>query len=212
MLPVRHLIVCEGESERAYLQRLQSFLEQQELPERAFAPPLIFICPEPGVAKSGRIAALDRKYRALRRINPRDSIQIWADFDLYHRNHKACASQYRNKPKGLPNFLFSFHNFEDFLALHWNEDRFAQWCAFGEREHFRVPLHSNRYLEEFQKIFPGYRKGDVPLDLIHWDSLRNLKRHRSHPPVSNPHDVPNLRGFGDFLIAEIERAYPGQLD
>jgi hypothetical protein len=208
----RHIIVCEGESEWAYLQRLQSFLDQQPLADGDFEPPLRLIAPERVIVKKGTFGALKSRYNKTRRQNKKSSIQIWADFDLYHRNDKHCAEHYAHKTAGIPDFLFSFHNFEDFFALHSDGERFQEWLGFGNRGHFTTPLHSDGYLPEIKRIFPGYGKGDLPVDFISWDSLKNLKRNKSHQPRSNPQNLQGLGRFADFLIREIERAYPGSLD
>jgi hypothetical protein len=211
-MSVRHIIVCEGESEWAYLQRLQSFLEAQPLPNGSFDPPLILIGPKQAVVKSGTFGKLKSRFNKTRNQNKNSSIQIWADFDLYHRNNKHCADHYKNKPQGIPNFLFSFHNFEDFLALHSDGARFQDWRRFGSQGHFAMPLHSEDYLPEIQRIFPGHKKGDLSVDFITWDTLKNLKRNLDHQPTSNPNNLQELRGFANFLITEIENAYPYSLD
>jgi hypothetical protein len=208
---VRHLIVCEGESEWAYLQRLQGFLDQQTLPEGAFETPLRLVSPPTLIARSGKFGDLKARHGEARRENRKASIQIWTDFDLYHRDDHRCATSYRNKPAGLPDFLFSFHNFEDFLALHCDGDQFDTWLAFGRKGHFAVPWHAEGYLPEFEKSFPGYAKGQIPVDFINWRSLTNLKRHLPHQPTSNPEGVPGIRSFAEFLVCELEQAYPGSL-
>lgn len=207
----RHIIVCEGESEWAYLQRLQSFLDQQPLADGAFEPPLRLIAPERVIVKGGSFGKLKSRYNRTRKQNKRSSIQIWADFDLYHRNDKQCADHYARKTAGIPDFLFSYHNFEDFFALHSDRDRFQEWLHFGNRGHFTTPLHSDGYLPEIKRIFPGYGKGDLPVDFITWASLQNLKRNRACQPTSNPHNLQGIGRFADFLINEIERAYPAAL-
>ncbi len=208
----RHIIVCEGESEWAYLQRLQSFLEEQQIADGAFEPALRFIVPERVIVKTGTFGKLKTRYNQIRKENRRTSIQIWADFDLYHRNDKHCGDHYAHKTAGIPNFLFSYHNFEDFFALHSDGDRFDAWRRFGARGHFTTPLHSDGYLPEIESIFPDYTKGGLPADFISWDSLRNLKRNKCHQPRPNPQNRQGLGCFADFLIGEIERAYPGALD
>ena len=110
MPSVRHIIVCEGESEYAYLQRLQSFLDSLPLADGAFQSPLIFIAPQQAVAKTGTFGKLKTHYNNQRKRNKHASIQIWADFDLYHRNDNNCATLYASKTTGIPDFLFSFHN------------------------------------------------------------------------------------------------------
>lgn len=213
---VRHIIVCEGESEHAYLQRLQSFLDAQPIPGGAFEAPLRFISKDEAIAQGGSFAKLDKTFRRLRKENKTArSLQIWADFDLYHRNEKDCADLYAEKPKGIPDFLFSFHNFEDFFALHHCGDQLAEWLRYGSLEgqgHFTTPLHSDKYVPEIERIFPGYGKGDVHPDFISWASLKNLKANLGHQPsASNPHSLSGICSFAGFLIEQLERAYPGAL-
>lgn len=208
----RYIIVCEGESEWAYLQRLQSFLDKQPLVDGTFESPLKFIAPLQAIAKGGKFSTLKRQFSATRKSNGKSTIQIWADFDLYHRNDQDCARLYLRKTPGIPDFLFSFHNFEDFFALHSDGDRFQEWLRFGHCGHFANPLHSSGYLPEIQRIFPNYTKGNLPVDFISWDSLRNLRQNRTHQPCCNPHNFPAITNFADFVINALEEAYPGSLD
>lgn len=216
MSSTRHIIVCEGESEWAYLQRLQSFLEQQQPADGAFEPPLLFIVPERVVVKTGTFGKLKSRYNQTRKANKKHSIQIWADFDLYHRNDCQCATHYAAKTAGIPDFLFSFHNFEDFYALHFDGVPFAEWLRFGGASglrHFITPIHSEGYLPEIKRIFPGYGKGGLPAGFVSWASLRNLKVNLGRQPSnSNPHNLQGVRSFAEFLLREIERFYPGSLD
>jgi hypothetical protein len=208
----RYIIVCEGESEWAYLQRMQSFFNQQPLLGNAFEPPLRFIAPPQAIARGGKFSTLKKQYGATLKANRNITIQIWADFDLYHRNDKKCADHYAAKTAGIPDFLFSFHNFEDFYALHFDGIELAEWLRFGNSGHFNTPLHAAGYRPEIKRIFPDYGKGRLPADFVSWASLRNLKANLSHQPASNPHNLQGIRSFADFLITEIERAYPGSLD
>lgn len=208
----RYLIICEGESERAYLQRLQAFFDQQPLPSGSFEPLLRIFAPQNAVAQSGKFSVLKKRYSAVRKENKKVTIRIWADFDLYLRNDHHCATHYRSKPATLPDFLFSFHNFEDFLALHLADEPFARWLEFGRMGHFETPLHSPDYMREFETILPGYRKAGLPPDFITWQSLANLKRRLTHQPIPRLHDLGSIDKFADFLIAEIERAYPDRTD
>lgn len=208
----RHIIVCEGESEWAYLQRLQSFIDQQQLPPNTFEPPLRLVAPERVIVKGGSFGKLKSRYNRTRTQNRKSSIQIWTDFDLYHRNYNHCADLYSHKTAGIPNFLFSYHNFEDFFALHSDGDSFQEWLRFGDQGHFTTPLHAIDYLPEIKRIFPGYSKAEMPAGFITWAALRNLKRNRAHRPTSNPDNLQGLGCFADFLIGEIEHAYPGSLD
>lgn len=215
MPTVRHIIVCEGESEWVYLQRLQAFLDEQEVPSGTFEAPLRFINSERALAKTGSFGKIKSAYIKTRKANRRTpSIQIWVDFDLYHRNDNRCAEHYAGKAKGIPDFLFSFHNFEDFLALHYKGQPLEYWLRCGSptgRNHFYKPLHSRDYVLEIEKIIPGYRKGQLPADFISWESLNNLKTNLTHEPKSNPHKLKDVHSFAGFLIKQIERAYPEAL-
>lgn len=212
MPSTRHMIICEGESERTYLQRLQAFFEQQPLPDGSFEPPLRIFAPQNAVAQSGKFSSLKKCYSAVRKENKKVTIRIWADFDLYLRNDSDCATHYRRKNTSLPDFLFSFHNFEDFLALHLADEPFARWLEFGRKEHFQTPLHSPDYHREFESILPGYRKGGLPPDFISWPALAQLKHRLSFQPTPRTHDLGGIDKFADFLIAEIERAYPDRTE
>ncbi len=216
MPTTRHIIVCEGESEWAYLQRLQAFLDDQEVPAGAFESPLLFIGPEHAIAKTGTFGKIKSTYNKTRSANRGRSIQVWADFDLYHRNDKKCATHYAAKTSGIPDFFFSFHNFEDFFALHFDGTALAEWLKFGGpsgHRHFITPLHSDGYLPEIKRIFPDYAKGGLPADFVSWDSLRNLKANLGHQPMaSNPRNIQGVRSFAEFLIREIESAHPGKLN
>ena len=211
----RHIIVCEGESEWTYLQRLQAFLDDQPIADGEFQPPLLFIAPESAIAKNGEFKQLVKIYKEKRKNNKKGSIEIWTDFDLYHRNDNHCADNYRKKAKGIPDFLFSYHNFEDFFALHHDSDVLQAWLDYGksERRHFDNPLHSDDYVPEIERLFPEYAKGNLPVDFVNWTSLKNLKNHLHYQPThSNPQQLTGLRSFAEFLIQEIQRAYPGRLD
>jgi len=211
MACIRYIVVYEGESEWAYLQRLQSFLEGLPLAAGEFEPPLRFIAPERVNVKNGSYTALKRRYNETRGKNKKSMIQVWADFDLYHRNDYRCAELYAKKTAGIPDFLFSYHNFEDFYALHADGAQFQAWRAFGVKGHFATPLHSDGYMPEIERIFPSYRKGDLPPDFVNWQSLQNLKNNLSHRPNSNPLGLGALGDFGGFLTGKLQAAYPGML-
>jgi hypothetical protein len=208
---VRYVLVCEGESEWAYLQRLSAYLVQQPVMDDPFETPLRIIAPSRAVAKNGSFKSLARQFREMRQENKRSDIKVWADFDLYHRNDNHCAEAYRGKPNGIPDFYFSFHNFEDFYALHLGAPQHQAWRAFGQQGHFAQPLHSVDYFPAFTQIVAGYQKGVIPVDFISWESLANLKHNLANRPTSNPQNLAEIRCFANFLVGAIEQAFPGQL-
>lgn len=210
---MRHIIVCEGESEWAYLQRLQSFLNQQPQADGAFDPPLQLIAPERVVVKNGTFGKLKKSAQPDSKGKSQRSIH--SDLGRLRSlpaQRQALRRPLREKNSGIPDFLFSYHNFEDFFALHWDGECVAEWLRFGGAGHFTTPLHADGYLPEIKRIFPEYGKGDLPADFITWRSLKNLKSNLAHQPSTNPHNLLGIRSFADFLIREIERAYPGKLE
>jgi len=212
MKPVRHIIVCEGESEWVYLQRLQSFINSLPTPDGTYEVPLQFIPPARAIAKSGKFSSVIKNYRARFRENKNSSIQVWVDFDLYHRNDNKNADLYKLKQTQHPNtpdFHFSFHNFEDFLALHFDDAHFNEWKRiFHANGHFNTPLHETDYMPAFKTMLPAYRKGDLPAGFVSKDSLARLKKNTASQPRSNPENLRNIKNFADFLINQIETAFP----
>ena len=98
--------------------------------------------------------------------------------------------------------------------MHFDGVSLEQWIKYGSpagRSHFTAPLHACDYEPEIKSIFPEYKKGSLPADFVSWASLRNLKANFNHQPTSNPHSLQGIYSFAEFLIREIEKAYPGAL-
>jgi len=207
------IMVCEGRSERAYLQRLQSFLDDQT---ECWPVPLQFIprLPVGGDGSEqggGYYTNILRCFKSERKKNRKSRIEVWVDDDIYvrgdsERERKNRAS-HLEKPEGIPGFRFSFHNFEDFLALHLDDAAIQRWHAAFDPTHVARPLHSKDYLPLYEAVFPEYRKGDVPPDFITRESLSRLKARLDSPLV--PITVkPGFLSFAHFLIAGIDAAFP----
>jgi hypothetical protein len=210
----QYIIVCEGRSEYVYLQRLQSFLDLQATD---WCVPLCFIQKIPRNADgdesgSGFYSNVAKCYKQQRRDNKRANIEVWVDHDIYLRQDSAPEirnrASYLSKPAGIPDFVFSFHNFEDFLILHLDDAAVHRWhAAFDSTNHVTDPLHSVGYAPHFDTVMPGYRKGDLPPDFITKESLLHLKGNLTKPLIPPPAD-PRFRHFAQFLIDQIEIAFP----
>jgi hypothetical protein len=111
------IIVCEGNSELAYIQELNRLMREMEL-NAVFRPISV---------GTGFYTAVQTKYREVKRANPRAEIYIWVDSDIYERNERDCNTAYNHRPAGVPVFLFSQKNFEDFLATHLSSEKLQQW-------------------------------------------------------------------------------------
>ena len=151
------IIVCEGESEVAYIQELNRLFREMEISATL----------HPVCVGTGFFSNVVAAYRNARRDNPRTDIQIWVDWDIYARNERQCMDAYSRKGRGIPSFCFSRQNFEDFLATHLAEDDLARWLDVCRSSgHLRIPLHSEQYIPLFREaLFPQYSKGDIPFSL-----------------------------------------------
>ena len=168
-----YLIICEGDSEFAYIQELNRFLNEQGLP-------IVFIAHNAG---GGGFKNLRQVCRALKtRRNGRTFIM--ADRDIYHRDDNGDGSMYEKEKDTVPPFLFQTWNFEDFLLMHFPAVVISGWRDEAERSgHKATPLHGCDHMPIFLAfcednkaalnfMFP-YEKGDVPVALTkqHIDQL-----------------------------------------
>lgn len=150
-------------------------------------------------------------YKKQRRKNKRTKIEIWVDYDIYQRNDNDCMDQYRLKARGIPDFRFSYHNFEDFLVLHMEDEKVRKWSESVRLSgHLTTPLHSKEYAEIFECIVTGYKKGDLSPDFISKESLLRFKQNIQNPIIPAPVEV-CFGNFATFLIDQIDEAYPGLL-
>ena len=210
-LPARYIIVCEGKSEWTYVQSLNRLF--RELPTEAvdgIVPLVLVPKPPPDGVGSGRFPRLVRELRRARRDNPRTEVVVWADADLYVRpGHD--QDRFLEDATFSASFRFSAFNFEDFLALHGDDETFVRWKeTLSSTGHFSTPLHSNEYLSLFQRIVPGYAKGTLDEDLT-IAYLHNLRRHWPEAKSLFAASLPGrIAGqlFPDFLLNQIDMAFP----
>ncbi len=148
------IIVCEGLSEYAYIQELNRTL--RELGVRAVLHPVCI--------GSGFYAKAVAKFRQVKKDNPRDTIHIWVDYDIYARNERNCRDEYERRPQGIPAFLFSRQNSEDFLATHLDATRLRTWVNHcRQTRHLETPLPTSRHIPLFRDVlFQNYEKGNLP--------------------------------------------------
>ncbi len=199
------ILICEGRSEFVYIQRLQSFLDEQSTD---WDVPLKFV---PGDAGGGSYGKVISRYKTERKDNKRARIEVWVDHDLYLRNDKGNMNQYLRKPSGIPDFRFSYHNFEDFLVLHMDDEKVREWTGcVHSTGHITTPLHTAEYSVMFEKIMPGYRKGGLSPDFISKESLWRLKQN-NQKPIIPPSSAPGFTDFATFLINLIDEAFPSLL-
>ena len=191
-------VVCEGKSEKAYLQLLNDHLREQDIS-------LSFVVHPAG---NGHFKQLKQAWKKFQKgehcsnwRSARDCYCIWADWDLFHRNYKACRDLYDKERASLPQFCFNYHNFEDFLSLHLPTKTAHEWCATcNGRNHFTNPLHSGEYQPLFENLVPGYQKGRLPDGFNICEGLRNLRINMIDTKLLLNNNPTEFRFFTDFLL------------
>lgn len=150
-------VVCEGASVKAYVQELNRYLEEEEIPLHFFPRP----------SDGGQYTHVVRKYKEVRKNNRTARILIWVDWDRYQRNDNSDMDNYRKKSNDIPDFLFSYMNFEDFLSMHCDRSKMERWwTSCVGRLHFATPSHSKEHIPAFRMfIAENYEKGDIPIDI-----------------------------------------------
>ncbi len=168
------IVICEGPSEYAYIQELNRFLKEENIPIKFIGKS----------SDGGQYSKVIKRYKKVKKDNPRDEIVIWIDWDRYLRNDAKDRDNYLKKPSNIPDFLFSYMNYEDFLIMHMDDDILEKWLIFCNGElHFKSPLHSKEYLPEYKKLIEGYSKGDFPIEL-NACSLKKLKERQNNSKLS----------------------------
>lgn len=214
-----YMIVCEGASECNYLEHLNRFLSRLPPPAQAGQTPLQFI-PKPSQVDprtgrkagcgGGSYAKVSKVYRSEWIKNQGYPFGIWVDADLYIRNDKDNFKAYSNRPGGIPDFLFSIFNFEDFLALHATDEVFEKWRAkMQQAGHFQSPLHWTQYEPLYREFFPVYQKGRLADDFMETETLCNFLRHwQMVAPLANLGCLTGCRTFADLLANVLRDNYP----
>lgn len=208
--PKNIVVICEGESEWTYLQRLNSALAAEPFPDGWMECPVRFIGrPKKTGVGNGSFRAVERELRKEIRANPSLEKWVWVDPDLYVRNCKGCGVNYKNRAVGIQPFHFTLFNFEDFLALHLDDEKFDCWVkVMADAGHFTNPLHWDEYKRHFEKVMPGYHKGGLPADFITLLALGNLKRHLLQMPAMELKGLWVEHTFAEAMLDEISRWYP----
>ena len=152
-----YIIICEGTSEYAYIQKLNRFLVENNYDFTLNAK----------IVGSGHYKPIQKKYLYERKNNPKLPIKIWVDKDTYVRNDEGDRENYEKKPSKIPDFLFSTMNFEDFLALHTDKETLEHWFQICSRKkHHITPLKESDYLPLVKEhLFANYSKGDIPFEI-----------------------------------------------
>lgn len=211
----RYIAVVEGSSEYQYLQRLNSFLTRDIMPSDDGAPRLVFSArPKNGGVGGGNFTQVRKAYRNAKGEKAKAEIILVVDLDIYIRGEtvqeKQNAREYAAK-KNMPDFHFSIMNFEDFLALHFDDDLFVRWYeTFFTAGHFNKPLIAAEYIKHFAPIWESaykskYCKGELPSNFITPKALNNLRRHVKDERVVRLFNAASRsETFAQLLVRKLE--------
>lgn len=160
-----YLLVCEGDSEFAYVQELNRFLAKR-------GSSIVFL---PRNAGGGGFRSLRRCCRTAKTRRDGRTF-VLADRDIYSRNDNGNGTAYEQGKDRMPPFLFQTWNFEDFLMMHFSPELLAAWRSEARRcGHSDTPLHRRDYMPLFcafclqhndvLEFSAPYEKGDMPFEL-----------------------------------------------
>ena len=217
-VPKRYVVICEGKSERAYLLALQSLLDGVLPPPDGWdeAPVRFIPRPEPSGVKTGYYDEVVPAYRREKKVLPQGNTIVWVDSDIYiwnvPRGKGNNGDMYRSRDKqAIPAFFFSYHKFEDFLALHCAPADFRRWKELmRDNGHLlKAPLPRPEYAPEYQKVFPHYSKSKLPMDLVNETGLSNLAANcRDADVIAAKRLYPDGHSFAEFLVQTLRTCYP----
>lgn len=168
-----YLVICEGDSEVAYVQELNRFLNEQ-------GKTIVFQAVNAGGGgfTTIRQCCRDRKTRK----NGKTFVIV--DRDIYARNDSGAGENYEREKDVLPPFLFQSWNFEDYLLMHFPKDLLEEWRGISAiNGHLTQPKHSEEYAPIYAEFCRRnadrldydlpYEKGDMPFALTA-EHLANL--------------------------------------
>lgn len=178
-------IICEGVCEVAYLRNLSQLLVTA--PDRR--DPF-----KPMIAGGGDYSRVKKVFDRLRRDDrhfkdhPQD-IQIWVDWDIYLRNEGDTLTSYENRDSDVQKFLFSYMNYEDFLALHMPDDVLWKWIDICRRHgHFETPMTAATYVPLFRALVGDYEKPFLPF-VLNRESFERLLKNCVDPNIPLKSDL-----------------------
>ncbi len=188
-------IICEGASEKAYIQKTNQHLREGELD-------ILLIPKDAGGGSIKKITScLSQFFKDEKKI--RGEIWVWIDKDIYERDDlaaKQLQSTFEKKKSIKPILLFNTQNFEDFLSLHFDENLATEWMNICEqREHFTSPMRSKEHEPLFIEFLsnntslPRYKKGkNAIFAAMDWgEAFSNLKNNSGNPKLKQHSDLTN---------------------
>jgi len=197
-------VVCEGESEVFYMEKLVQFFKNNGThPEKEIRPYRPHVTNN-NFTLTDPMHLLDQakkiKSDKIRFQHP-DKMYILLDNDVfltrqYDKNTfiRAC-----NTEGIIP--LFQYNNFEDFVICHLDDEAVTKWKTIVST--YDAPLTSEQVKQEIVSIIPKYRKGSIPADIQHvvfsFEALNRAILHSNDANIPFKSDLITL--LREFLCA-----------
>ena len=208
MIKKIYYILVEGHTEENYIQRLNSFLRENEYDFIFESANLDGCFPKKSELINGEKTYSRIKNKAselAKKYKKGGKLIILLDDDIFKRkqlNKSILEKEIKTLNSKNKNFIFcySYENFEDFLIMHLDDDKFQEWhnvCI--KNNHFTNPMTANIYEEEIKNnIIKDYNKRMLPSEIeINKNTLLKLKNRQENKNYLIKCD------FINFLIKEI---------
>lgn len=208
MIKRTYYILVEGHSEENYIQRLNGFLRDNEYDFIFESKNLDGCFPKKYELLNGEktYTRIKNKAKELAKQYKKDSkLIVWLDDDLFKRKQlnkailekEICTLNSKNRK-----FIFCYNseNFEDFLIMHLDDDKFQKWHEICmEHNHFIEPMMASIYEKEIiDNIIKDYSKKMLPSEIeINENVLLRLKKRQENKSYLIKSD------FIDFIMGEI---------
>ncbi len=163
------LIIHEGEkTEKNYIIELQRLARDEN-------SNIVFVAKTIGGVKVSNY--LSKVKEIVKKENGKlDYCFVWMDFDIFKRkNIDAFVIKNNIDEIKIPKkfkltekvkTIFNYMNCEDFLILHSSNENIKKWIEVCKKKnHFKTPMGSSVYMPEILKIFPEYKKSELPLEI-----------------------------------------------
>jgi hypothetical protein len=157
-----YYVICEGNSEENYIRELNKFFRENSV-NCSFEPyNLKGIIPK----TFSKIKEIYGKVLN-EKINRSEEIIFWIDDDVFKREelNKQKIRECFNRLQGgnRVRFCYNYENFEDWLAMHLEEEAFLSYYdECNQRGHFEKPMSKKEYEPLIKKVMSFYEKSKLP--------------------------------------------------
>jgi len=165
MRPYRISVLCEGQTEVVFINKLNRFLQNNHAFKVVLHPEIKGVSKKISTLKAKVVKHCKESFKDF------DEVFVWVDYDVFKRDGIESSevelainniSQGRGHNKKSPTLLLNYMNGEDFLILFEEKDLINKWkkiCTI--KQHFDTPMTASQYTKPYTQLIPNYCKGKV---------------------------------------------------